>query len=155
MHVIIKVSSPTEAEERLLHVCIVIVEVIWCFALFKLFKLAHAESQDKDVTSDNLTFTLHYDVNMRHGQKFSKPKLLPGRQMWHMELYEFSQYSVWTVSCSTASVTVSICTSPIEFVIQNSNYQEIWKSLFTIKQNGSRIERIKGKKTTKQDSWNT
>jgi len=30
-----------------------------------------------------------------------------------------------------------------------------WKSLFTIKQNGSRIEHIKGKKTTKQDSENT
>ena len=29
------------------------------------------------------------------------------------------------------------------------------KSLFTIKQNGSRIEHIKGKKTTKQDSENT
>jgi len=32
---------------------------------------------------------------------------------------------------------------------------EIWKSLFTIKQNGSRIEHIKGKKTAKQDSENT
>jgi len=29
------------------------------------------------------------------------------------------------------------------------------KSLFTIKQNGSRIEHIKGKKTIKQDSENT
>ena len=31
----------------------------------------------------------------------------------------------------------------------------LWKSLFTIKQNGSRIEHTKGKKTTKQDSENS